>query len=146
MELRNYRFFPVFRALSDCAAKIDESTSKCVRIGDLFATGLVKQRQKLRDISFAALKTCPDQLNVLDLNWRKTSYEVISTAKRLRKGREWDANETAFLVQHLTNSSGHYQNILLWLDRFKACSNQDYNHEVEYGFIQLESNSKVSSY
>ncbi|XP_066994080.2 nonsense-mediated mRNA decay factor SMG5 [Anabrus simplex] len=107
----------LFRAISDVVRHLDERRGRAKTCRDLFAPSLEAQRLKLRD-------SC-EKLMFLDpvgygqkgeeLLWRKGYYEVVTTAKRLRKNNAWNPVEVAYMQNHLSAGVGHYHHLVFRL-------------------------------
>ena len=98
---------------------------------------MVGLRSKLQDTLKNNLEDNPYLSGALDITWRKSSYEVLHIAKKLRKSSTWTQLEASFVKTHLIQSFGYFQNILSLLK-----TNPDFSHQNDFGF--LAENSKNS--
>ena len=82
-------------------------------------------------------------LGILDYAWRKGSYEVIQTAKKLKQDQQqnWNFMETTYLKSHLVNCIGYYQHVLLELE-----SGLDFELQSCYGLIYDDGKYLLSSW
>ena len=81
-------------------------------------------------------------LGILDYAWRKGSYEVIQTARKLKQDQQqnWNFMETTYLKSHLVNCIGYYQHVLLELE-----SGLDFELQSCYGLIYDDGKYLLSS-
>lgn len=106
----------LFKNILDAVHNLDDIRARANCVGNLFTRYAITQRVRLRD--------CCERLIFCDksgyarkaeeLLWRKGYYEVISTAKRLRKGNNmiWLPDEAAFVHQHVLAGVGQYHHLL----------------------------------
>lgn len=104
------------RSISETARKLDDARGCAQTIADLFKPPLLAQRTKFKDYCEQLIFSEPDLYSrkAEDLLWRKVYYDVISTAKQLKKS-EYSKEESCRLLAHLNSGIGHYQHFILKL-------------------------------
>lgn len=83
-------------------------------MGDLFTPNLIVQRKKLCDYCERLIFSDPVLYGRKgeELLWRKGFYDVVSTAKKLRKN-EYLPNEITSIEAHINGGIGYYHHLLL---------------------------------
>ncbi|XP_076260182.1 smg5 nonsense mediated mRNA decay factor [Rhynchophorus ferrugineus] len=103
----------IYRTISEQAKRLDDARS-CIRtISDLFTPILRAQRRKFCDYCERLIFSDPILYGRKgeELLWRKGFYEVVSTAKKLKKN-EYSEIEIAYLKSHLDSGVGFYHHML----------------------------------
>lgn len=120
------------RALNEYSTRVDELSGKCRNVEELFSPALVGYRGKIRDYVVMSIKSSSQGLlGILDLSWRKGSYEVLQIARRLKKDQDWSEIESAFIQSHLDSCCGFYHQLLMSFQ-----SSLDFaNLRAPYGFL-----------
>ena len=123
-----------FRSLTELNQKVEETTRKCQKIEHVFSPFLNGLRHKIREIAGNFVKNVPStnqHSGILDYAWRKSSYEVVQTARKIKNGKSWSQVELTYVKCHLVNCFGHYQHLLL---EFQA--GLDFEVQSSYGILQ----------
>ena len=138
------------RSLTELNQKVEETSRKCLKIEHLFSPFLNGLRHKIREIAGNFIKSVPStnqHSGILDYAWRKGSYEVVQTARKIKNGQSWSQVELTYVKSHLVNCFGHYQHLLL---EFQA--GLDFEVQGSYGIFQdddgnreKKENAKASS-
>ncbi|GLH03494.1 Uncharacterized protein GBIM_09387 [Gryllus bimaculatus] len=107
----------LYRAISDIARNLDEGRDRAQSCTELFLPNAETQRLKLRDYCERLIFSDPLGFGRKgeELLWRKGYYDVVTTAKRLRKNNVWSQDEEAHLQRHLYAGVGHYHHIIFRL-------------------------------
>ncbi|XP_060524968.1 nonsense-mediated mRNA decay factor SMG5 [Cylas formicarius] len=103
----------LYRTISDQAKRLDDARS-CVRsIGDLFNPGLQAQRRKFCEYCERLIFSDPVLYGrkTEELLWRKTFYDVISTAKKLKK-KDYTKEEISNIQAYINSGVGFYHHII----------------------------------
>lgn len=88
---------------------MDDARTCAQKVGDLFAPKLRVQRKKFREYCERWIFSDPVLFGHKgeELLWRKSYYDVVSTAKRLKK-REYTPEETCNIEAHINAGVGYY--------------------------------------
>lgn len=104
----------IFKSINDVQRFLEVKRSKASTVLDLFTTSLEAQRMRLK--SYCERLMFKDPLaygrEAKDILWKKCYYDVINTAKHLRKDVQWQPDELSCLQIHLQSGIGHYHHIL----------------------------------
>lgn len=105
-----------FRSISEQVRRLDDARSCARYVEDLFTLSLEVQRSKFRDYCERLIFSDPILYGRKgeELLWRKGFYDVISTAKRLKK-KEYTNEDRANIQAHINTGIGHYHNFILKL-------------------------------
>lgn len=102
-----------FRSISDQAKRLDDARSCARRVGDLFTPNLQIQRKKFCEycerLMFSESILYGRKLE--EFLWRKGYYDVISTAKKLKK-KEYTQDEISFIQTHINAGIGFYHHLM----------------------------------
>lgn len=128
-----------FRSISEQVRRLDDARSCARNVGDLFTLSLEVQRSKFRDYCERLIFSDPILYGrkAEELLWRKGFYEVISTAKRLKK-KEYTSEDKANIQVHINIGIGHYHNFIL-----KLQSEYDINLDgiVDFSLLNIDNRS-----
>lgn len=107
----------LYRSILDVAHVLDEQRGRAATITDLFTQNLEAQRMKLRDYCERLMFSDPvgSGRKGEELLWRKGYYDVVASAKRLKKGPSWKPIESCYLRAHIQSGIGHYHHLLMRL-------------------------------
>lgn len=107
----------LYRSILDVVHVLDEQRGRAATVTDLFTQHLEAQRMKLRDYCERLMFSDPvgSGRKGEELLWRKGYYDVVSSAKRLKKGPSWKPIESCHLRAHLQSGIGHYHHLLMRL-------------------------------
>lgn len=107
----------LYRAISDVSRHLDDCRGRAQTSSDLFTPSVETQRVKLREYCERLIFSDPVGYGRKgeELLWRKGYYDVVTTAKRLRKNNTWDPLEVAYMQGHLAAGVGHYHHLLFRL-------------------------------
>ncbi|GJQ88314.1 hypothetical protein Trydic_g3793 [Trypoxylus dichotomus] len=108
----------LYRYISDQVKIIDDARDCARSVGDLFTPISNVQRSKFRDYCERLIFSNP-QLHARkgeELLWRKAFYEVVATAKRLKKS-EYTQQEKASIENHINVGIGHYHHYIARLQQ-----------------------------
>lgn len=103
----------LYRTISEHAKRLDDARS-CIRtVPDLFTPVLKAQRRKFCDYCERLIFSDPVLYGrkLEELLWRKGFYEVVSTAKSIKK-KEFTSDEISCLCAHINAGIGFYHHIL----------------------------------
>ncbi|KAJ9575995.1 hypothetical protein L9F63_007095 [Diploptera punctata] len=107
----------LYRAISDASRHLDDRRGRAQTCSDLFLPNLEAQRVKLREYCERLIFSDPVGYGRKgeELLWRKGYYDVVTTAKRLRKNNIWSPMEIAYMQGHLLAGIGQYHHLLFRL-------------------------------
>ncbi|XP_021922099.1 protein SMG5 isoform X2 [Zootermopsis nevadensis] len=107
----------LYRAISDASRHLDDRRGRAQTCNDLFLPNVETQRVKLREYCERLIFSDPVGYGRKgeELLWRKGYYDVVTTAKRLRKNNTWSPQEVAHMQSHLAAGVGHYHHLLFRL-------------------------------
>ncbi|XP_011496408.1 PREDICTED: protein SMG5 [Ceratosolen solmsi marchali] len=107
----------LYRNITEIAKKLEEQKNHALTIIDVFTPSGEALRSKLRD--YCERLIIEDPVNHVqkteELLWRRGFYDIVATAKKLRKGNNWNDMEKAFLSAHLSVGVGFYHHLILRL-------------------------------
>lgn len=92
---------------------MDDTRGCATSIKDLFQPSVQIQRSRLQEYCERLIFSEPLSfgLKAEELLWRKVYYEVIATAKRLKKS-EYNIEEKSALINHINAGIGHYHHYI----------------------------------
>lgn len=130
------------KSVTEIVKKLDEQRNRALTVSDIFVPSIEVLRVRLKDYCERLLLKDPvGNVHKIDETlWRKAFYDVVYTAKKLRKGNIWNDSEKALLSVHLAVGVGYYHHLIL---RLQIEYDLDLAGVVDFSFIQNES---VSSY
>ncbi|KAH0539216.1 protein SMG5 [Cotesia glomerata] len=107
----------LYRGVTDVAKRLDEQKASALTIKDIFTPSGEILRGKLKDYCERLIFNDPigHARKTEELLWRRAFYDVVSTAKKLRKGNVWNDMEKALLSTHLSVGVGFYHHLILKL-------------------------------
>ncbi|KAG8035836.1 hypothetical protein G9C98_001492 [Cotesia typhae] len=107
----------LYRGVTDVAKRLDEQKASALTIKDIFTPSSEILRGKLKDYCERLIFNDPigHARKIEELLWRRAFYDVVSTAKKLRKGNVWNDVEKALLSTHLSVGVGFYHHLILKL-------------------------------
>ncbi|XP_069679961.1 nonsense-mediated mRNA decay factor SMG5 isoform X2 [Periplaneta americana] len=107
----------LYRAISDVSRHLDDRRGRAQTCNDLFSPTVETQRVRLREYCERLIFSDPIGYGRKgeELLWRKGYYDVVTTAKRLRKNNTWSPLEIAYMQSHLAAGVGHYHHLLFRL-------------------------------
>ncbi|CAD6234281.1 GSCOCG00007717001-RA-CDS [Cotesia congregata] len=107
----------LYRGVTDVAKRLDEQKASALTIKDIFTPSGEILRGKLKDYCERLIFNDPigHARKIEELLWRRAFYDVVSTAKKLRKGNVWNDVEKALLSTHLSVGVGFYHHLILKL-------------------------------
>lgn len=130
------------KSVTEIVKKLDEQKNRSLIVSDIFVPSVEVLRVRLKDYCERLILKDPvgNVHKIEELLWRKAFYDVVYTAKKLRKGSIWNDAEKALLSVHLAVGVGYYHHLIL---RLQIEYDLDLVGVVDFAFIQNES---VSSY
>lgn len=131
----------LYRSISEQAKRLDDVRSCARTVGDLFTPNLQIQRRKLCEYC-ERLIFCDPVLygrKGEELLWRKSFYDVVATAKKLKNG-EYQPDDVANLQAHINSGIGFYHHFLL---RLQIDFNFDLSQFIDFPYFPSISN-KIS--
>ncbi|CAL1689413.1 unnamed protein product [Lasius platythorax] len=130
------------KSVTEIVKKLDEQKNRALTVSDIFVPSGEVLRVRLKDYCERLILKDPigNVHKIEELLWRKAFYDVVYTAKKLRKGNIWNDSEKALLSVHLAVGVGYYHHLIL---RLQIEYDLDLVGVVDFAFIQNES---VSSY
>ncbi|KYM97949.1 Protein SMG5 [Cyphomyrmex costatus] len=130
------------KSVTEIVKKLDEQKNRALTVSDIFVPSGKIQRMKLKDYCERLLLKDPigNVHKIEELLWRKAFYDVVYTAKKLRKGNTWNDIEKTLLSVHLVVGVGYYHHLIM---RLQTEYDLDLVGIVDFAFIQNES---ISSY
>ncbi|CAH2008543.1 unnamed protein product [Acanthoscelides obtectus] len=106
----------LYRTISEQAKRLDDSRSCARNIKELFTPTLTVQRKKFCDycerLIFSDVVLYGRKTE--ELLWRKGFYDVISTAKKLKK-KEFQPEEVLCIESHINAGIGYYNHMMMKL-------------------------------
>ncbi|XP_057339106.1 nonsense-mediated mRNA decay factor SMG5 [Microplitis mediator] len=107
----------LYRGVTDVAKRLDDQKASALTIKDIFTPSGEILRGKLKDYCERLIFNDPigHARKIEELLWRRAFYDVVSTAKKLRKGNVWNQVEKALLSTHLSVGVGFYHHLILKL-------------------------------
>lgn len=102
-----------FRSISDQSKRLDDARSCARHIGDLFTPNLQIQRKKFCEYCERLIfsETVLYGKKIEEFLWRKGYYDVISTAKKLKK-KEYTNDEISLIESHINSGIGFYHHLV----------------------------------
>lgn len=130
------------KSVTEIVKKLDEQKNRALKVSDIFVPSGEVLRVRLQDYCERLILKDPvgNVHKIEELLWRKAFYDVVYTAKKLRKSNFWNDSEKALLSVHLAVGIGYYHHLIL---RLQIEYDLDLAGVVDFVFIQNES---VSSY
>lgn len=109
-------FFLFFRSISEHVRRLDDARSCANTIEDLYSPTIQSLRSKFKDYCERLVFAEPLLYGrkIEELLWRKAYYEVIATAKHLKKG-EYTEAEKSNIQAHINAGVGYYHHYILRL-------------------------------
>ncbi|CAG9827087.1 unnamed protein product [Diabrotica balteata] len=126
----------LYRSISEQAKRLDDTRS-CARIvGDLFSPNLQVQRKKFCEYCERLIFSDPSLYGRKgeELLWRKGYYDVVSTAKKLKK-KEYLPEEISFIASHINAGIGFYSHML---SKLQYNFNLDIKTFIDFPMIHSE--------
>ncbi|XP_001599646.2 protein SMG5 isoform X1 [Nasonia vitripennis] len=107
----------LYKNITEIAKKLEEHKNRALTTIDIFTPTGEALRSKLKD--YCERLIINDPVNHVqkteELLWRRCCYDIVSAAKKLRKGNAWNETEEAFLSVHLSVGAGFYHHLILRL-------------------------------
>lgn len=102
-----------FRSITEQAKRLDDARSCVQKVGDLFTPKLHIQRKKFREYCERLIFSDPLLFGHKgeELLWRKSFYDVVSTAKKFKK-REYTSDEVCSIETHINAGVGYYHHYI----------------------------------
>ncbi|XP_012273212.1 protein SMG5 [Orussus abietinus] len=139
----------LYRAVTDLAKRLDEQKSQALTVVDVFTPSGEVLRTKLRDYCERLIFKDPlgHARKTEEVLWRRGFYDVVSAAKKLRKGNVWSEADKALLSAHLAVGVGFYHHLIL---RLQLECNLELVGAIDFAYPQNESGlsslrSKIAS-
>ncbi|CAH0559256.1 unnamed protein product [Brassicogethes aeneus] len=131
----------LYRSISEQAKRLDDARSCARNIGELFSPALCLQRRKFCDYCERLIFSDPVLYGKKseELLWRKSFYDVVSSAKKLKKN-EYSAEEISNLQGHINSGIGYYHH---FLSRIQNEYNLNLNNIIDFSF-ELDLKKDVS--
>lgn len=129
-----------FRSITELAKRLDDARGCSQKVVDLFTPYLHIQRRKFREYCERLIFLDPVLYGHKgeELLWRKSYYDIVSTAKKLKK-QEYSPEEIAKIEAHINAGIGYYNHFIS-----KLHSEYDLNLYGYVDFItQTENTAKV---
>ncbi|XP_012525443.1 protein SMG5 [Monomorium pharaonis] len=130
------------KSVTEIIKKLDEQKNRAITVSDIFVPSGEIQRMKLKEYCERLILKDPvgNVHKIEELLWRKAFYDVVYTAKRIRKGNTWNEKEKMLLSAHLMVGVGCYHHLIM---RLQMEYELDLVGIVDFAFIHNES---ISSY
>ncbi|XP_033231117.1 protein SMG5 [Belonocnema kinseyi] len=130
----------LYRGVTDIAKRLDEQKSHALTVSDIFTPTGEALRAKLRDYCERLIFKDPIShvRKTEELLWRRGFYDVVSMAKKIRKGNVWSEAEKALLSAHLSVGVGFYHHLIL---RLQIECNLDLVGVIDFAYPHNESTS-----
>ncbi|XP_015380477.1 PREDICTED: uncharacterized protein LOC107174153 [Diuraphis noxia] len=104
----------LYKSINEVSHFLDDQRGRSLSCKDLFTASVDTQRIKLKN--YCERMMLADPLcygrKAEDIMWRKTYYDVYSTAKILRKNNDWSHMELALIENHFQSGIGSYYHLL----------------------------------
>ncbi|KAJ3664810.1 hypothetical protein Zmor_000353 [Zophobas morio] len=132
----------LYRSTTEHAKRLDDARSCARTIGDLFTPSLQIKRRKFCEYCEQLIFSDPMLYGKKgeELLWRKGYYDVVSTAKKLKK-REYSQEEICNLQTHINAGIGFYHHLI---SRLQCEFNLDLTHVIDFS-VESQANSDVRS-
>ncbi|CAG9864929.1 unnamed protein product [Phyllotreta striolata] len=126
----------LYRSVSEQAKRLDDARSCARNVGDLFTPNLQIQRKKFCEYCERLIFTDPRLYGRKgeELLWRKGYYDVISTAKRLKK-KEYHPDEISFVAAHINSGIGFYNHMI---SKLQCQFNLNIRIHVDFAIMQSD--------
>ncbi|KAL0134776.1 hypothetical protein PUN28_001508 [Cardiocondyla obscurior] len=126
------------KSVTEIVKKLDEQKNRALTVSDIFVSSGKIQRMKLKDYCERLILKDPvgNVHKIEALLWRKAFYDVVYTAKKLRKGNTWNDMEKMLLSVHLAGGVGYYHHLIM---RLQVEYDLDLVGVVDFAFIHNES-------
>lgn len=130
----------LYRSISDIAKRLDEQKSHALTVTDIFTPTGETLRTKLRDYCERLIFKDPVShiRKTEELLWRRGFYDVVSLAKKIRKGNVWSNAEKASLSAHLAVGVGYYHHLIL---RLQTECNLDLIGVIDFAYPYNDNNT-----
>lgn len=105
------------RFITDNARRLDDARGCASAVSELFTPSLLAQRSRLRENCEKLIFLDPALYGRKgeEMLWRKVYYDVVSTAKRLKK-KDYTAEDVAHLQCHINAGLGYYHHFIARLE------------------------------
>lgn len=106
-----------FRFISDNARRLDDARGCASTVSELFTPSLLAQRSRLRENCEKLIFLDPALYGRKgeEMLWRKVYYDVVSTAKRLKK-KDYTSEDVAHLQCHINAGLGYFHHFISRLE------------------------------
>lgn len=107
------KLYLYFRSITEQAKRLEDAKTCVHKVGDLFTPYLHIQRKKLREYCERLIFLDPVLFGhkTEELLWRKCYYDVIATAKKLKK-QEYTPEEICKIETHINGGIGYYHHLI----------------------------------
>ncbi|KAG5874256.1 hypothetical protein JTB14_026478 [Gonioctena quinquepunctata] len=126
----------LYRSISEQAKRLDDARSCARSIGDLFTPNLQVQRKKFCEycerLIFSEVTLYGRKGE--ELLWRKGYYDVVSTAKKLKK-KEYLPDDVSQMQAHINAGIGFYHHMI---SRLQNEFNMDIKNAVDFPMMHDE--------
>lgn len=132
------------RSVTEQAKRLDDARGCAQKVGDLFTPKLHIQRKKFREYCERLIFSDPALFGHKgeELLWRKSYYDVVSTAKKLKK-REYTPEEVSSIETHISAGLGYYHH---YIAKLQLEYDLELNGLVDFALIYTNNdNSKERS-
>ncbi|XP_011175572.1 protein SMG5 [Solenopsis invicta] len=126
------------KSVTEIVKKLDEQKNRALTVNDIFVPSGKIQRMKLKDYCERLILKDPvgNVHKTEELLWRKAFYDVVYTAKKIRKGNTWNDMEKTLLSAHLVVGVGYYHHLIM---KLQMEYDLDLVGVVDFAFIHNES-------
>lgn len=106
-----------FRFITDNARRLDDARGCASTVSELFTPSVLAQRSRLRENCEKLIFLDPALYGRKgeEMLWRKVYYDVVSTAKRLKK-KDYTNEDVAHLQCHINAGIGYYHHFISRLE------------------------------
>ncbi|EEZ98670.2 nonsense-mediated mRNA decay factor SMG5 [Tribolium castaneum] len=120
----------LYRSTTEQAKRLDDARSCARTISDLFTPNLQIQRRKFCEFCERLIFSDPVLYGKKgeELLWRKGYYDVVSTAKKLKK-KEYTQNEICNLLAHVNSGIGFYHHMI---SKLQCEFNLNLTHVIDF--------------
>ncbi|KAJ8926661.1 hypothetical protein NQ314_020964 [Rhamnusium bicolor] len=126
----------LYRTISEQAKRLDDARSCARNIGDLFTPNLQIQRRKFCEYCERLIFSDPVLYGRKgeELLWRKGYYDVVSTAKKIKK-KEYLPEEISNIQSHINAGIGFYHHLI---SKLQYEFNLDFKNAIDFAILHEE--------
>ncbi|KAF5278649.1 hypothetical protein FQA39_LY00691 [Lamprigera yunnana] len=126
----------LYRSISESARRLDDAHSCAQNVGDLFSPTVQIQRSRFQEYCERLIFSDPILFGrkAEELLWRKCYYDVISTAKKLKR-KEYTPKDVCNIETHINAGVGHYHH---FISRLQYQFQLDVKDAVDFAIVKVD--------